>query len=58
MKTPWGAMLRTAAALGVAPEGFWRLSLREWRMLTETPGAARPMGRAELERLAEAWPDD
>ena len=51
--TPWGEMLRLAVAMGVAPEAFWRLSLKEWRMLTE----AEPqpvMGRAAFERLLEA----
>ncbi|WP_313447231.1 phage tail assembly chaperone, partial [Brevundimonas sp.] len=23
--------------MGVAPEAFWRLSLKEWRMLTQAP---------------------
>ena len=58
MRTPWAGMLRAAAVAGVSPEAFWRLSLREWRMLTEAPAAAAPMGRGEFERLAEAWPDD
>ena len=53
----WGEMLRTAARLGVEPEGFWRLSLREWRMLTARPGGGAPMGREDLMRMAEAWPD-
>ena len=56
--TPWDEMLRTAARLGVGPEGFWRLSLREWRMLTARAGGVAPMGRGEFERMAEAWPDD
>ena len=56
--TPWGEMLRTAARLGVGPEGFWRLSLREWRMLTERPGGAAPLGREDLMRMAESWPDE
>jgi len=51
-------MLRTAAMLGVAPEGFWRLSLKEWRMLTERPASAAPMGREDLRRMTEAWPDE
>ena len=54
----WGEMLRVAARLGVGPEGFWRLSLREWRMLTERPEGAVPMGRSEFERMADQWPDD
>lgn len=51
-------MLRTAVRLGVGPEAFWRLSLREWRMLTERPGGGLPIGRLDFERMAEAWPDD
>ncbi len=54
----WGEMLRLAARSGVPPEGFWRLSLREWRMLTERPGGGAPMGRSDFERMAEAWPDE
>ncbi len=53
----WGEMLRAAARLGVGPEGFWRLSLREWRMLMERPGGGVPMEREDLMRMAAAWPD-
>ena len=56
--TPWGTMMRTAAALGVGPEGFWRLSLAEWQMLTGGAVGPEPMARVELERLAKAWPDE
>lgn len=56
--TQWGGMLRTAARLGVGPEAFWRLSLREWRMLTERPASAAPLGRSDFEQMAEAWPDE
>lgn len=56
--TPWGEMLRTAASLGVGPEAFWRLSLREWRILTERPASAVPLGRRDFERMVEAWPDE
>ena len=58
MKTPWGAMLRAAGHRGVRPDAFWRLSLKEWRMLTEASPAGEPMRRSEFERMAEAWPDD
>ena len=51
-------MLRAAARMGVGPETFWRLSLREWRMRTERPGDGLPIGRLDFERMAEAWPDD
>lgn len=58
MSTRWGEMLRTAANLGIRPAAFWRLSLREWRMLTARPSGPEPMGRDAFERLAEAWPDE
>ncbi|HYC96507.1 phage tail assembly chaperone [Brevundimonas sp.] len=51
-------MLRAAAGLGVDPEAFWRLSLKEWRMLMEAPETNPPMRRSEFERMAETWPDD
>ncbi|WP_370650426.1 phage tail assembly chaperone [Brevundimonas sp.] len=50
-------MLRVAARLGVGPERFWRLSLREWRMLTARPEWPAPMRREDLRRMAERWPD-
>jgi uncharacterized phage protein (TIGR02216 family) len=56
--TPWSEMLRVAARLGVGPEAFWRLSLREWRMLTARPESPAPMGREDLTRMTEMWPDD
>ena len=53
----WAAMLRLAVErFGVTPEAFWRLSLKEWRMLTAASEPAA-MGRDELERLAARWPD-
>jgi uncharacterized phage protein (TIGR02216 family) len=54
----WDVMLRTALALGIAPEAFWRLSVREWRMLIAVDAGAGPMGRGELEQMMGAWPDD
>ena len=56
--TPWDEMLRLAVAMGVAPEGFWRLSLKEWRMLTAGPVQAAPLGRNELEAMVGLWPDE
>lgn len=52
----WPEMMRVAARLGVSPEAFWRLSLKEWRWLTGA-GEAAAMTRTEMERLAERWPD-
>jgi uncharacterized phage protein (TIGR02216 family) len=56
--TPWGELLRAAAGLGVEPQAFWRLSLREWRMLTARPEGPAPMRRDDLMRMEEAWPDE
>ncbi|MBK6023797.1 phage tail assembly chaperone [Brevundimonas nasdae] len=50
-------MLRIAAQIGVPPDAFWRLSLKEWRMLNEAPGGTTPMGRQALKQLMEDWPD-
>jgi hypothetical protein len=51
-------MLRDAARAGVTPAEFWRLSLKEWRLLTEAPTAGLPLARREFEQMAEAWPDE
>jgi uncharacterized phage protein (TIGR02216 family) len=50
-------MLRLALRLGVMPEAFWRLSLKEWQMLTGA-GEAAAMTGVELARLVERWPDE
>ncbi len=50
-------MLRAAVAMGISPEAFWRLSVREWRMLTVARGP-RPMGRHDLDEMMRAWPDN
>ena len=52
----WAAMLRAAAGLGVTPEAFWRLSLKEWRALTGRE-AAPSLSRDAFEALAARWPD-
>ena len=53
----WAEMMQAAARMGVGPEGFWRLSLKEWRMLTQTARGTAPLGREGLARLMEVWPD-
>ena len=58
MTAPWGEMLQLATRLGIAPEAFWSLSLKEWRMLTARPSGPEPLGRDGFERLMEAWPDE
>lgn len=56
-ETAWAGMLRSALALGVVPEAFWRLSLKEWRMLTSQAATTAPMVRRELNDLMRASPD-
>ena len=53
----WGLMLRQALAMGILPEVFWRLSLREWRMLTASAGGGDGLPRGVLDEMMERWPD-
>ena len=58
MSARWRAALRLATVrLAIPPEAFWRLSLVEWRALTEAP-AAPTLGRAALEALIARFPDE
>jgi uncharacterized phage protein (TIGR02216 family) len=54
--TPWPQLLRLALQMGIGPEAFWRLSLREWRALTSASGEA--LGRAAFDELARRFPDE
>ena len=54
----WAERLQAAVRMGVAPEAFWQLSLREWRMLTTVLAPAGPLGRAAFDQLAGQWPDE
>jgi uncharacterized phage protein (TIGR02216 family) len=49
--------LRLAARLGIGPEAFWRLSLVEWRALTEVAPTPVP-SRADLAALIARYPDE
>lgn len=53
----WAEPLRLALGLGLPPEAFWRLSLKEWRALTEAPPAPVP-SRADLSALIARYPDE
>lgn len=53
---PFDTWLRLAMRMGISPRDFWRLSLKEWRALTQATGPA-PLGRAELEALRARFPD-
>lgn len=58
MSPAWRGALRLAVLrLGLTPESFWRLSLREWRALTEAP-AAPVLDRAALDALIARFPDE
>jgi uncharacterized phage protein (TIGR02216 family) len=53
----WAAPLRLALSLGLPPEAFWRLSLKEWRALTEAPSTPA-LNRAALRDLIARYPDE
>jgi len=58
VKAHWRAALRLAALrLNLPPHAFWRLSLAEWRALTEVP-AAPVLGRDALAALIARFPDE
>ncbi len=53
----WAALLRLAAVrLHIAPEAFWRLSVKEWAALTAAP-PSMALGRRDLDALMAAHPD-
>lgn len=53
----WAQPLRLALQLGLAPEAFWRLSLVEWRALTEAPPTP-VLSRTDLSALIARFPDE
>lgn len=53
----WDEALRLGVRLGLAPDVFWPLSLREWRALTELP-VAPVLNRAGLTDLIDRYPDE
>lgn len=60
MTTPhhdWHDALRAAAHLGISPDVFWRLSLREWLALVHTGQAHAPLSRTQLSDLMARFPD-
>lgn len=52
---PWAEMMRAATAIGVSPQMFWQLSLKEWLWLSQS--GPRGMQRAEFETLLQEHPD-
>jgi uncharacterized phage protein (TIGR02216 family) len=55
-RTPWRRLLALSQSLGVAPAQFWRLSLREWRVLVAP--AHESLTRAAFDALARRFPDE
>lgn len=53
----WPGLLRAGAAMGLRPAEFWRLTPAELAFLLGRDGARAPLGRARLEELAAAFPD-
>ncbi len=51
----WTEILRAGLRLGLTPEAVWRLSVREWRMLSGAGEQA--MTRTRFEALAARFPD-
>lgn len=54
-RTPWPRLLAIALSVGVAPESFWRLSVKEWRALTVS--ADEGLTRQAFTTLAQRFPD-
>ena len=52
---PWAEMWRAAISIGVAPSGFWALSLKEWRWLVGTP--IDSLQSDQLRDLMKEFPD-
>jgi uncharacterized phage protein (TIGR02216 family) len=53
----WAEPLRLAVRLGIPPEAFWRLSLVEWRALTQAPETP-VLNRPGLQALIARYPDE
>ena len=47
----WPIWLKAAVRMGLQPSEFWRLSLREWRMLMRHQDAGGAMNQVRLNAL-------
>lgn len=55
----WPALMRAGMqGLRLTPEMFWRLTPVELRLMLGQGGATTSLGRAGLETLLAAWPDE
>ena len=54
----WSGLMRAAQVFGVGPRAFWALTPAELMHALGKSGGDAPLGRARLEELAAAFPDD
>lgn len=55
----WPALMRAGlVGLRLAPREFWALTPAELQFLLGPEAGTAPMGRARLEELARAYPDE
>lgn len=54
---PWSDLLAAAARMGIAPQVFWGISVREWRLIATGASGVAAMGRAQLNELVLKFPD-
>ncbi|SER95075.1 phage conserved hypothetical protein [Tranquillimonas rosea] len=54
----WAALMRVAlSGLGLRPDQFWALTPAELALMLGAGRAPAPLGRARLEELRAAYPD-
>ncbi len=55
----WPALMRAGLkGLGLRPEEFWALTPAELQFLLGPDAATAPLGRARLDELLRAYPDE
>lgn len=54
----WPGLMRAARVFGIGPRVFWALTPAELTLILGKGGGEAPLGRARLEELAAAFPDD
>ncbi|MFA7432299.1 MAG: rcc01693 family protein [Gemmobacter sp.] len=53
-----GMLRRELGGLGLAPDQFWALTPAELRLMLGVGALPAPLGRARLEELVQAFPDE
>lgn len=54
----WTGLMEAGRCVGLRPAEFWRLTPAELAFLLGKSGQGKPLGRARLEELAQAFPDE